>query len=98
MDIFRERVFLRGADESRIIALVELREEMEGASGGAVIAAPPARRAERPESPSRPERPSDRGRSTRERAAPERNDRSAGAAAEPRPQPATGGRPRGQRA
>ncbi len=34
----------------------QLREEMEGATGGAVIAAPPARRVERPESRSRPER------------------------------------------
>lgn len=56
VDIFRERVYLRGADESRTIGLEELREEMEGASGGAVIAAPPARRVERPESRSRPER------------------------------------------
>ena len=56
VDIFRERVYLRGADESRTIGLEELREEMEGATGGAVIAAPPARRVERPESRSRPER------------------------------------------
>jgi len=56
VDIFRERVYLRGADESRTIGLEELREEMEGASGGAVIAAPPARRVEGPESRSRPER------------------------------------------
>jgi len=56
VDIFRERVYLRGADESRTIGLEELREEMEAATGGAVIAAPPARRVERPESRSRPER------------------------------------------
>ena len=30
VDIFRERVYLRGADESRTIGLEELREEMEG--------------------------------------------------------------------
>jgi hypothetical protein len=69
VDIFRERVYLRGADESRTIGLEELREEMEGASGGAVIVAPPARRTERPEPRSRPERT--------ERSRPERPERSA---------------------
>jgi cell fate regulator YaaT (PSP1 superfamily) len=54
VDIFRERVYLRGADESRTIGLEELREEMEGASGGAVIVA--ARAPERQERQVRPER------------------------------------------
>jgi len=69
VDIFRERVYLRGADESRTIGLEELREEMEGASGGAVIVAPPARRTERTEPRGRPERT--------ERSRPERPERSA---------------------
>ena len=57
VDIFRERVYLRGADESRTIGLLELREEMEGASGGAVPPAPPEKRVERADTRSRPERP-----------------------------------------
>ena len=35
VDIFRERVYLRGADEARTIGLQELREEMDGVAGGA---------------------------------------------------------------
>lgn len=35
VDIFRERVFLRGAEEQRIIGLAELREEIERAEGTA---------------------------------------------------------------
>ena len=65
VDIFRERVYLRGADESRTMGLQELREEMEGAAGGAVMAAAPARRVEqRPEPRARPER-TDRPRAER---------------------------------
>ncbi len=45
VDIFRERVYLRGADESRTVGLVELREEMEGAGAsvadGVAVAEPP---------------------------------------------------------
>lgn len=55
VDIFRERVFLRGADGSRIIPLIELHEEIErGASGAAPVentvpSRPPSRPpAERP--------------------------------------------------
>ncbi len=55
VDIFRERVFLRGADGSRIIPLIELQEEIErGASGPAQLenrepSRPPSRPpAERP--------------------------------------------------
>ncbi len=72
VDIFRERVYLRGADESRTIGLEELREEMEGASGGAVIVAPPTRRTERPE-PRRPER-TERPRTERPRTEQPRTD------------------------
>jgi cell fate regulator YaaT (PSP1 superfamily) len=53
VDIFRERVYLRGADESRTIGLEELREEMEGATGTAVVVAqvtaPKAERAKKTE-------------------------------------------------
>jgi cell fate regulator YaaT (PSP1 superfamily) len=38
VDIFRERVFLRGPEEARVLPLVDLREEMEQAAAGA----PPA--------------------------------------------------------
>ena len=87
VDIFRERVYLRGADESRTIGLEELREEMEAASGGAVVVAPPARRLERAEPRSRHER-TERPRSERpqgptDRARTERPPRQ-----EPRAQPA----------
>lgn len=65
VDIFRERVYLRGADEARTIGLQELREEMDGVAGGAVVAAAPARRVEqRPEPRARPER-TDRPRTER---------------------------------
>jgi cell fate regulator YaaT (PSP1 superfamily) len=73
VDIFRERVYLRGAEEARTIGLEELREEMEGASGDAVIVAPPARRVEQPrtERP-RTERPrTERPRTDRRPEAPE---------------------------
>ncbi len=70
VDIFRERVFLRNEEGSRIIPLVQLREEMEQAAlfavaGGALEAGHPAKPerrgsppAERPrtERPPRPER------------------------------------------
>jgi cell fate regulator YaaT (PSP1 superfamily) len=56
VDIFRERVYLRGADESRTIGLEDLREEMAGAAGGAPAVAAPVKREERPEGRSRPER------------------------------------------
>ena len=95
VDIFRERVYLRGADESRTIGLEELREEMEGASGGAVLVAPPAKRVEpRSEPRSRPER-TDRPRSERaerprqERpVTPEKPPEIAAAAPVPEPAPA----------
>lgn len=64
VDIFRERVYLRGADESRTIGLEELREEMEKALGGAVVVAAPAKPAERLEPRGRPER-SDKPRTER---------------------------------
>ncbi len=101
VDIFRERVYLRGADESRTIGLEELREEMEGASGGAVIVAPPARRVERPEPRSRPERDrtpaagtprratADRPRAERPRA--RTASRASGFSTEPHPAPPPGG-------
>jgi cell fate regulator YaaT (PSP1 superfamily) len=96
VDIFRERVYLRGADESRTIGLEELREEMEGASGGAVIVAPPARRVEQPrtERPrtqqQRTERPrTEQQRTERPRREPARPDAAAGAVPpEPAPAPA----------
>jgi cell fate regulator YaaT (PSP1 superfamily) len=74
VDIFRERVYLRGADESRTIGLEELREEMEGASGGAAIVAAPAKRVERPEPRGRPER-TERPRTERPRAEQPRTER-----------------------
>jgi len=87
VDIFRERVYLRGADESRTIGLEELREEMEGASGGAVIVAAPTKRVERPEPRGRPER-TERPRTERPRTERPRTDRPAGAVTpEPRPEP-----------
>lgn len=63
VDIFRERVFLRGEEGSRIIPLVQLQEEMESPIGAPAATAEtdaPARRApERPREnrPARPERP-----------------------------------------
>jgi len=54
VDIFRERVFLRGAEESRVVALVELQEEVAQAGAS-------TERVERTETPSSrrsaPERP-----------------------------------------
>lgn len=80
VDIFRERVFLRGeASGSRIIPLVELREEQEEAdrrraeSGGA-IPAPAARPEIRTPAPDRPPRPP---RNDRPRARPEAPPRRA---------------------
>jgi cell fate regulator YaaT (PSP1 superfamily) len=66
VDIFRERVFLRGEEGSRIIPLVQLQEEMASpdAAAVAVVEAPrppvarPAERERRPERPARPPRPS----------------------------------------
>ncbi len=78
VDIFRERVYLRGAEESRTVGLEELREEMEGIAGGAAVTfAAPAKRVEhRPEPRERPDRP-DRPRSERnERPRQERPARS----------------------
>lgn len=64
VDIFRERVFLRHEGEgSRIVPLVDLREEMELAASGSVPAlpaapAPPSRRPDpRPPRSERPTRP-----------------------------------------
>ncbi len=83
VDIFRERVYLRGADESRTVGLEELREEMEGAAraGGAA-------RAETPPRPEKTERParSERARPpARQRPAgrPLRDDATAAVAAAP---------------
>ena len=86
VDIFRERVYLRGADEPRTVGLEELREEMAGVAGGAVAA--PATPVERPraERP-RPER-MERPRTERPRTERPRTDRAARAVTpEPRPQP-----------
>lgn len=72
VDIFRERVFLRNDEGSRIIPLVQLKEEMEQAALRSVPAAtldtahparlegrtrPPAGQRPRPERPERPARP-----------------------------------------
>jgi cell fate regulator YaaT (PSP1 superfamily) len=46
VDIFRERILLRGADESRSVTLAELREEMEQAAGAVVGTPETAERAE----------------------------------------------------
>jgi cell fate regulator YaaT (PSP1 superfamily) len=82
VDIFRERVYLRGADEPRTVGLEELREEMAGVAGGAVAApvmTPVERpRAERPR-PDRTERPRP------ERAERPRSERLAKAAPPPPP-------------
>jgi cell fate regulator YaaT (PSP1 superfamily) len=55
VDIFRERVYLRGeGNESRIIPLVELRQEMDAAEAAAPVAtveAPPAHSGPAPEAP-----------------------------------------------
>ncbi len=90
VDIFRERVYLRGADESRTIGLEELREEMAGAAGGAVVIAAPAKRAERPEPRSRPERtekPRTERAERRPGAEPGRGGPRPSAAPEPRREP-----------
>lgn len=50
VDIFRERVFLRGADGSRIIPLIELQEEIERGTSGT----PPLENREPSRPPSRP--------------------------------------------
>ena len=58
VDIFRERVFLRGEDGSRIIPLVQLREETEAApreTPAARVAAPAAEPAPAPETSGAPE-------------------------------------------
>ncbi len=59
VDIFRERVFLRNEEGSRIIPLVQLREEMEQAAlhptAGSAASPPPPRPAERRGAP--PQRP-----------------------------------------
>lgn len=69
VDIFRERVFLRGEEGSRIIPLVQLQEEMESPVGApvATVTAEPRRAPERareqrparpaPERPARPQSP-----------------------------------------
>jgi cell fate regulator YaaT (PSP1 superfamily) len=83
VDIFRERVYLRGADESRTIGLEELREEMEGAGAGSAVVAPPVKRVERAERP-RTERPQN----DQPRTEQPRTDRAARAVTpEPVPQP-----------
>ena len=100
VDIFRERVYLRGADESRTVGLEELREEMEGASSGAAIVAAPAKRVERPEpraAGAGATRRSDRGRSNRGQSNRGQSDRgrsnrgrtvrARAVTPEPRPQP-----------
>lgn len=55
VDIFRERVFLRGPEEARVLPLVELQEEMERAAAGAPPAAETPRAAA-PVAAPRPER------------------------------------------
>ena len=58
VDIFRERVFLRGEEGSRIIPLVQLQEEMASPEAAAVaVVEPPKPRPpeRRPEPPRRPE-------------------------------------------
>jgi hypothetical protein len=89
VDIFRERVYLRGADEPRTIGLEELREEMAAASGGAVPtpapAAASAKRVERPEPRGRPER-TERPRTEQPRTERARTERRP-VTPEPKPQP-----------
>lgn len=46
VDIFRERVFLRGEEGSRIIPLVQLQEEMASPAGATAVMEAPARRVE----------------------------------------------------
>jgi len=54
VDIFRERIYLRAEDQaSRVVALVDLREEMEQA-GAALQEPPPRQPAPRPPRPDRP--------------------------------------------
>jgi cell fate regulator YaaT (PSP1 superfamily) len=72
VDIFRERVFLRGEDGSRIIPLVQLREEIEAAPRETVAArveAPASEPAPAPEAPGTPDTtaPSDKPRRRRRR-------------------------------
>jgi len=55
VDIFRERVFLRGPEEARVLPLVELQEEMERALAGAPPAVEAPKAAAPPATP-RPER------------------------------------------
>jgi cell fate regulator YaaT (PSP1 superfamily) len=66
VDIFRERVFIRHEDGSRIVPLVQLREEMDQAqaSGATEAVGPPARSAPA-DRPSREERPAGRPESRR---------------------------------
>lgn len=73
VDIFRERVFLRHDEEGpRIVALLDLNQEVEAAASGpsaeAAPSAPPRpapQRRERPERPERPERKERPGRAAR---------------------------------
>jgi cell fate regulator YaaT (PSP1 superfamily) len=54
VDIFRERIYLRAEDQaSRVVALIDLREEMEQA-GAALQEPPPRQPAPRPPRPDRP--------------------------------------------
>jgi cell fate regulator YaaT (PSP1 superfamily) len=80
VDIFRERVFLRGEEGSRIIPLLQLQEEMASPAVGAIAAtiaeAPSRRAAEPPRSEPRVRRPAER-----------RPEGPSRAAAEPRPSP-----------
>lgn len=86
VDIFRERVYLRGADEARTIGLEDLREEMEGAAGGATVIVAPVKRVERPEPRARPER-TERPRPSDRPARPARPESRAEPRPEARPEP-----------
>jgi hypothetical protein len=72
VDIFRERVFLRGEDGSRIIPLVQLREDIEAApreTDAARVDAPASEPAPAPEAPGTPDTtaPTDKPRRRRRR-------------------------------
>ena len=88
IDIFRDRVTMRGEDGAfRTVELVELRQEMEAAqnrpAGEAAPAAPPAQAPQ-----GRREQPRSEGRRQSDRPQGQREDRRGGQRAEPAPPPA----------
>jgi cell fate regulator YaaT (PSP1 superfamily) len=88
VDIFRERVFVRNEEGSRIVPLVDLREEMERAQAGGPVVVPPGP-APRDPAPrpgaSRPER----GRRPERSERPARSERPVGRPESGRPAPGT---------